>query len=313
MDIVLGFDNNYATYSRVLIASICENNSNRQIMFHVLTDGLLPEKEKAVWSVVQRYNQRVCFYKIDIDLLKDCPIRKGSRLNIAAFYRILMPVILPTTLKKVLYLDCDIIVRHNLDNLWNTDIDNFAVGVVLNEDTDDVRVYNRLQYDYKLGCFNSGVMLANLEYWRKHDVSGRVLKFIRQYPERLRAADQCAFNYVLKNEKKNIPLKYNVQNEFLYIDSELRLARHYWDELYDAIKDPYILHYTCVLKPWFIECNHPFKDEYAKYEKLVDKKIKRKRFASRKQRIMQIIRKAFCVLGILSPANNSLYKKVELI
>lgn len=257
-------DDAYAEHCGVLMVSICENKGNDSVYFHVLTSGFKASNENALRSIVKRYGQSLEIYKVDENDLKNCPIRKNDRVSIAAYFRILLPVILPESIHKVLYLDCDILVLKSLDELWNINIDNYSAGVVMDQQGQDIRKFNNLEYDMALVYFNSGVMLINLDYWRKDDITSKTLTYINSNPEKLKWWDQEALNYILKNTKFNLPLRFNVQEEF-YWKNPL-IARKYWEEMYEASEKPVILHYNGAIKPWYKECVHPKTQLYRVYK-----------------------------------------------
>ena len=82
-----------------------------------------------------------------------------------------------------------------MDSLWNIDIANNSVGAVPDITlTYDIRSYNRLDYEMELGYFNSGVLLINLDYWRKNSLSTIILEYINENVEKLKFHDQDALN-----------------------------------------------------------------------------------------------------------------------
>lgn len=285
--IVCCTDGTYSEYCGVLMTSICENRGETPIHFHILTNGLETSNESALKSIVERYGQTLDIYRVGENDLMNCPIRKNDRVSIATYFRILMPVILPESIHKILYLDCDILVLKSLDELWKINIDNHSAGVVTDQQGQDIRKYNNLEYDMALGYFNAGVMLINLDYWRVNHITEEVLEYIDNNPEKLKLRDQDALNYVLKETKLELPLRFNVQEEFYWRDP--LLARKYWAEMYEAVEDPVILHYNGAIKPWHVECFHPKKLLYQKYKSLSPWKNKKLRHVNFKRRMRMLI------------------------
>ena len=64
---------------------------------------------------------------------------------------------------KVLYLDVDMIVRHSLDSLWDTDINDYAIAAVPDMDEQSHIESNRLPYPMETGYFNAGMLLINVD------------------------------------------------------------------------------------------------------------------------------------------------------
>ena len=114
MDIVICTDNNYVMPSGVLFCSICENNRQENITFHVIADqSFSDENRRALLSIVMKYDKKICFYQIDPNIFTSFPVgRKDQPIHItlAAYYRLYLTELLPKDLNKVLYLDGDIIV-----------------------------------------------------------------------------------------------------------------------------------------------------------------------------------------------------------
>lgn len=269
MDIALCTDNHYVIPCGVLLCSICENNKTNDLQFHIISADLLHANQESLKNIVTQYRKKIFFYTIKDSKLEKCPAGQKTQntyIKLATYYRLFLSDILQN-IDKVLYLDCDLLVRHSLIDLWDYDINNYAIGAISDDDTYDPQMYNRLQYDSKYGYFNSGVLLINLKYWRKNSLKDELLNYITQYPERLIYHDQDALNFVMKNKKKQLPLRYNVQNGFYQKMTSIFKNN---EEIKLACKDPYILHFSGSVKPWFKECEHPLRSEFFKYLSLTE-------------------------------------------
>lgn len=297
-------DDKFTFQCGALLKSICENKQSESINFHILTDNIEVFNENILKDIVLQYSQSITIYRVNKEELNNCPIRERDHVSIVTYFRILIPEIIHQSIHKILYLDCDIIVLDDLLELWNTDITNKAVGVVPEAVNHDIRIYNRLEYEMEWGYFNAGVLLINLDYWRKHNLTSEILDYINKNPNKLKFWDQDALNYVLKDKKVNMPLHYNVQDGFYWQDPFF--AKKDWKEMYEAAKNPTILHYTGPIKPWYKECTHPKKDLYLKYSKLLhlkNNKIKHIKFR---------LRIKFLIINILTKtkmiSNHSVYR-----
>ena len=194
-----------------MMQSICVNNANTEIIIHIICDESITAKDKEdLKSVVANsQNKQVFFYVVDGTKFCDLPALDDAAVTQAAYYRLELARLLPLSIDKVLYLDGDIIVRKCLDELWNTDISNFAVAVVTDFLEQSHEEENYLKVERKCGYFNSGVMLVNLKYWREHNLREDYYRFIQNHPERIRYWDQDVLNYVLNEQKLKLPIKYN--------------------------------------------------------------------------------------------------------
>jgi lipopolysaccharide biosynthesis glycosyltransferase len=264
MDIVFCIDDNFVQHCGVTIISVCENNKDEDITFHILTEGLSHKHKKQLEQIANSYNSKLIFWAVDKTILKDCPVYGSWTLS--TYYRILLPVILPSNISKVLYLDSDIIVRKNIKSLWNYDINQFSLAAVCDMAlSDDVRTYNRLGYDRALGYFNAGILLINLDYWRANNVLNRLLQGVRQNSNILTFVDNDLLNLVLIKETFILPWTYNMTS--VAYKKNVMLKKEFLQEIELVLRDPAILHFTSH-KPWFKGCCHPLKSEYFKYLQL---------------------------------------------
>lgn len=80
-----------------------------------------------ICRIVESYHQTIKSYEITKDTLSEFP--ETGAYSLACYLRLFAPTLLPDV-DKVLYLDCDLIVNGNLDELWNTDLEGYAVAAV---------------------------------------------------------------------------------------------------------------------------------------------------------------------------------------
>ena len=256
IEIVACTDHLYVMPAGVMIHSVCKNNKDQEIRFHIVVDESVTEEDKADLTEVAK-GHVLQFYYVDSRTFSTMPL--VTNLTYAAYFRLLIPRILPEDIHKVLYLDCDIIVRHSLLPLWETDIDGYALAAVNDNLYIDNETYNRLNYPPQLGYFNSGVLLLNLEYWRTNNILDEIQSYMKNHYEDILYCDQDILNYVLREKKCPLPLKYNIQTAFLY---------DHWDNekvMLDARKDPAILHFTTG-KPWKEGSAHPYRSTFFRYQ-----------------------------------------------
>jgi lipopolysaccharide biosynthesis glycosyltransferase len=141
MNIVLCADHGFVMPCGVLMYSICINNKDININFYIITDDSLTEEDKKdIEYISQEYNpiNTVTFLYVVDSMVENVLWYKSSYYPKQIFYRLFMTELLPKTVDKVLYLDCDIIVRGSLRNLWDIDIDNKSIGATIDGDFDVV-------------------------------------------------------------------------------------------------------------------------------------------------------------------------------
>lgn len=269
MDIAACFDHGFVMPTGVMVYSVCANNADVDIVFHLVVDESVTENDKKdlVTTITAFQGKQVRFYEVSSQRCAVYPLLKAERLTRATYYRLFLGEILPSTVDKVLYLDGDCIVRHTLLPLWQTDISSYAVGAVFDVSEGNIEFYNRLRYPPASGYFNAGVMLINLVYWRQHHVLDLFLDYMNAYRSRIKYEDQDILNVILQDKKKFIPAKYNFQTSFL----KNKAGWDYWkhaDELKEAMADPVIVHFTLKNKPWeaYARHHHPCRSTFLKYQ-----------------------------------------------
>jgi len=97
--------------------------------------------------------------------------------------------------------------------------------------------------------FNAGVMVINVERWRRSNVSERVMEFIRQNASELMYCDQDGLNAILWKDWEAVDFRWQVQPRLM---ARHRLPLPHLDQRERAklTTDPWILHFSGRLKPW---------------------------------------------------------------
>ena len=114
IDIACCIDSNYAKYCCVMLTSLLENNKGEQVSVHVLGNRLDADYRRSLQELVEeRYGLQIHFYEID-SLLLDVFPETQSYVSLAAYCKLFIPAVLPSSISRVLYLDCDLVVVGSL-------------------------------------------------------------------------------------------------------------------------------------------------------------------------------------------------------
>lgn len=308
MHIVFCLDNNYISHCATVIASIINHNEKEEITFHLLSDYISEENTKKLLNWINSFNSKyIEIHIIDINRFNIFPVGEAY-INISTYFRLLIPNILKD-ISKVIYLDCDVIINSPLTDLWKIDINNYALGGVLDRISDYIRVYNRLGYPPSKGYINAGVLLINLEYWRKVNVFSQAIDIAKRIPLHLKNHDQDILNIIFHDSKLILDFKYNLLEYYLYTENWLYLNRKYYPEIIEACKNPVIVHFCMPQKPWHFECINPYKELYYKYRKMTPwpelKLTHKKEKLSKKQKLKLALEK----LGLYKVERKSTLRK----
>ena len=304
IDIVCSTDDNYIMPTGVMLTSLFENNKDINVNIHLLHGGLTDDHIEQITHQVNIYGQNIIFYRMDDNLFSDFPIGKSYQTDhvgssMATYYRLFLSRVLSDNIEKVIYLDGDILVMDSLQGLWNIDMSEKAIAAVPDSYNNDITHYNRLRYPQKQGYFNAGVLLINLKYWREHKVENIFLDYVINYPERLACHDQDVMNYVFKDVKIELPIKYNMLNEYWFNVRYSLISWEYEQQILDGQKNPVIIHFTCIPKPWYKNCKHPYKKMFDKYKSMsLWSNVKEKHWLRIKYLLEQFFIKSVVFIGL---------------
>lgn len=263
-NIILATDDRYAVPCMVTISSLLCNNDPKDCTIHIMTEGFSDNNLELLEQLRSRFPKASINLKIiNREQLKGVILT--DRFPISNFFRLLVPSLFDFA--KALYIDCDTIITNSIDELWNIDLNNYACGIVEDQACEDITLHNRI-YQYT-PYYNAGVLLMNLDFWRKHNISYEIIKFMRDYPERCLYPDQDAINSVLVGKLISMPYRFNVQERWYEPQQHWLMHRDKWQEIEEAKKNPVIIHYTGPQKPWMAGCSHPLAHLYFKYKKNV--------------------------------------------
>ena len=204
-NITCNTDDNYAQHCTAMLCSLFENNKDEEITVHVLCGNLSETNRQLIKDLSVRYQQQVLFHAVDESVLDGVQFRSKRPLTKAAYYRLLLSSIL-RDVDKVLYLDCDMIVLGKIKELFDIELDNYALAAVLDPMPYNNQHQMQLHLSTETHTFCSGIMLVNLEYWRKNNIESQLLEFAKRKREPVYLHDQDVLNYVLKDHWFMLPL-----------------------------------------------------------------------------------------------------------
>ena len=257
-------DDNYVNQTVVSMKSALEHNE--QVEFIIMYSKLSAESMQKLGAV----GGSLRLIKMDESQFADLTLSKW--VTVQAWFRIKLPD-LCKDLDKVLYLDCDTLIRGNLDELFSMDLTGkYLAGV---KDVWGVSKYVK-RLGMKSGVYvNSGMLLFNCNYCRKEHFFDKVVDFAKNNAKIIEFCDQDSINKVVDEHKLVISPKYNLMDTWWrggYYEFEGEEEAEYLQ----AKENPVIAHLTG-LKPAFKGCGNKFKDEWwevAKRTKIYDELLK---------------------------------------
>ena len=228
-----------------MLASLAASlDPQRGLVVHALGHDL----QAPVWDRLARSlpEGRARWNRIDVDTTglrtEGFGTRAYDHISPVCYFRLLLPELLPSGVEKVLYLDCDLIIREDLSSLWETDVSATAFAAAHDSDpavkarlVDGVRFHRELGLTRDRSRFNSGVLVMNLAQWRRSQLALRAFTYLRVLGIDVLWYEQEALNVVARDEYRELDPRWNVPSQWAA----------QWP--HDHVS---IVHYLTAKKPW---------------------------------------------------------------
>ena len=258
-----------------LYSALVNSDPAVPVQVYVLTNSIRPATQLRIQRVAARTGRtvRVAFLPVDHGLFDAFSIRMRAEYSIASFYRLVLDRVLPRHHRRVLYLDCDMVVEGDLAALWTTDMAG-ATLLAAPERTvscprHGVARWRELGLDPDQLYFNAGLAVIDLERWRDAGYGRRVLEYLDRYGDQLNiTGNQEGLNAVLADDWTALDPAWNVLN--WYFDREWFESASFGPipdprDLDRLTARPKVIHYTTTFKPWRPDCDHPLRHRYVHY------------------------------------------------
>lgn len=266
MEIACCTDRGYLKYCVTMWLSLFDHHQGEEVGIHLLTNGLEAEEIEKARRIVEAHGARFAAYDVDGALLDALPKGQYGYITSTTYARLFLPVILPEQVERVIYLDCDLLVTDSLLPLWNYPLgEGHEVAAVEDSCSANARYYSRLHLSAeKHRYFNAGVLLVNLEAWRRNGFVERAKNLLCGGELQLDYADQDVLNVLCCGRTTYLPFRYNLQEAMLrrYVPEMSDEAR---SKIVESLSSPAVIHFTYILKPWTYESFHPYRSLFYHY------------------------------------------------
>ena len=245
MHVCLTFDDNFWAPAFATMRSVCLFTHRREdLVFHLCHRTLAPEHRADLEMIVEEFPVELRWYDLDqSDMFRDIAGRmpENKRLSNIVYARLMIDRLVGPDVERILYLDCDMLVRDDIFRLFDLDLEGKAIAAVrdpagaLITGQRDLKK-NRDIFDPADPYFNAGMVLIDIAKWREADILGRMEEAYASGIMQRIYYDQDLLNLIFRGKWLQLPWRWNT------ID-----ARHAHDGL-----DPAIVHYTGDTKPWSV-------------------------------------------------------------
>lgn len=247
MNILVTLDSNYVTPLCTMLSSLIRSNPRTAFDIYVAYAHLTEADFQRIGKAVDGSGSRIIGIRVPDSLFEKAPVLK--RITKATYYRLFASMYLPETLERILYIDPDTLILHDISALYHLPFgDNFFAGCThMNSFTNFVQTA-RLGMSPKNAYINAGILLINLRALRAFFSPNDVFDFVERHASTLFLADQDVLNALYGD--RILPLDAEVYN------CDERVYRRILKKFGKAGAESLVRQKTCILhydgkyKPW---------------------------------------------------------------
>jgi lipopolysaccharide biosynthesis glycosyltransferase len=283
--VVCAADNGFVMPLAVAVRSVVTNlDPRRKLTLFVLDGGISGENRRRLEQSWEMDRLVVHWIRPDLEALRDLSV--SDQVTIAAYFRILIGKMLPNDVRKVIYLDCDLVVLGDLGLLWDQPMEGrhcLAVQDVASPYFDSeqalpdfprrapylaavrpVMNYRELGIRGQAKYFNSGILVIDLARWRQENLTDQLLDCLHQNREHVLWWDQYALNVVLAGKWGELDPRWN-QLAMIHTFPSWQTSPLDEATYRRIVREPWIVHFASPSKPWHYGNSHPRRDLYFQY------------------------------------------------
>ena len=251
--VVFAADQDYALPAAVALASLQEfYRDSRPLHIFFLDCGLKEEQHSMLQSLLSKDHHPLRCIPLPRRALKG--LKTSDYIQEATYARLLIPNLLPLHYHRAIYLDADIIVQKNIAELWDTDLQGMPFGAVQDPLVPTIGLAQAVswlrqwQWHPTLPYLNAGVLLLDLDLWRKEQLGGQAIAYVREHPEDICWWDQDALNALFADRWLPLHRSWNVAPP--EISAKEKRVLPIPPQESSVAKHPFIIHFMAPCKPW---------------------------------------------------------------
>lgn len=267
--IVFAPDNNFVKYFGVALQSLIENSKNYEDYDIIVLESDISVKNKKLLLNMLPPNFNLRFFDINKlikEKFKNCRFKTTSIWSMSTYYRLFIPLIMQKY-ERVLYCDVDLVFTGSLQELFQTDFEDYELLAVLDPISPilseckwlETHFIKELKLKEPEKYFNAGVLMFNIP---QIDIEAYYLKLSEILTgTKLVYLDQDVLNVLFQSKTKLISVKWNYQWGIIlsHSDYESKIHGDYKNDFISAKEKPVMVHYTTSRKPWALpEVEHSY-------------------------------------------------------
>lgn len=271
INILITTNKNYLHQLKVLIKSLEVNNPHEKFNIYVLHHDFTNNTKKELNSITDKIKTNINYIKISLTDFKNFPI-VTKRYPLEIYFKLFASLYLPQNIKRILYLDPDIVVIGSLSKLYNYPFKN-NYYIATSHVSGLVKKFNNLRLNLSKNTpyINAGVLVINLKELRKKDIKNIIYTYVDKNKHKLMLPEQDIMSSLFG--QKTIIL-----DELIYNLGDRAVKIHNYYHPKDKINlewvsnNTKIIHYYGKNKPWKDSYQGILSPYYYYYEALVNEK-----------------------------------------
>ena len=258
-------DNRYLHQLQVLLTSLHINNPDENFKIYLIRKDLTEKNVENISQQCRAYGYSFFSIQADDTLFSNAPVSRQYPQEM--YYRMLASHLLPEDVKKIIYLDPDILIINPLRPLWETDLKGYLFAAAAHSGkTELVHSVNRVRLKTQHDYYNSGVLLMDLEAGRREIIPEQLFIYAKEHASELLLPDQDMLNTLFGEQI--LPLDDAIWNYDARDYKGYYLCSNGKYDLDWVIEHTAILHFCGKAKPWKKGYLYRFGLLYKHYEQL---------------------------------------------
>lgn len=248
-------DDNYLIPACIMLESLMKTNEDMHFIAHTFTDDLSEKSIQKLKKTLEDGGSELVLHVLPEhakELIQNAPTLK--HISMATYYRLFLPYVIDESVRKVLYLDCDILVRRSVKGLFRkTDPGIVIVGAADINEEDHAK---RIGVDIYV---NTGVLTMDMIGIRKmytmENMAEEISNTISQ-PIKIIMGDQDIINLIFAGHIQKVSNIYNFQR---------LIHKAYCLKNPSLVRSTVIAHFITGDKPWHNDYLMVYAMEYYSY------------------------------------------------
>ena len=272
-------DDNYLVPASITIKSYFLHNRKYRTVCHTFSDSLNKQSVDTLTKLVEECGGELQVHALPkeaIEVINSAPLA-WEYLSVTTYYRLMLPYVLGDDVQRVLYLDCDTMVRKDLSEYYFDENDFIIAG---SRDLEDYVHAERLGLSKYV---NAGILVMDVKQIRtKYHQSGLIAEMSSMMNTmELKCGDQDMINIMFQDKLHYFDDSFNFQHGV----HKAYVLRHKKD-----VDDATVVHFITGDKPWKPTYCFPYTGEYYHYLK---------KYLSAKEKILYWVQKPIGLVMIV--------------